>query len=339
MRSKVVLRAVVVAFSAAVSLSAGEAALRACSCARLGLGIPGTTGVLPFPDNPTGVFRFHYNTLGDRTHDVAVRRDSDDPWCVVGDSHTNGLGVDDGDRLSERLERALRNGGRSVVVFNTASPGATLPQYESMARRCEATYGARTVVAVVYLGNDLVELAHWIDYGQPRDQKEDAALGLSDQVKKRLRRSFLYDAAAFAWHHLDRRQRRQSNPEDSLQAFYQAEFYMERPSREAADLAVFDRELQAMSRVADEGRARLLVVVLPSWLQSDGTADQSERARFEVALERRIAARIANSGLDYVDLAPALASAGGGPKFWPVDRHLNTHGHEIAADAILRHGR
>jgi hypothetical protein len=336
-RSNLWLRVAVVAVSAAVSLTAAETALRACACARLGLGIPGTTGVLPFPDHPAGGFRFHYNALGDRTYESSARTGADDSWCVVGDSHANGIGVDDRDRLSEGLERSLGTRGRHIIVFNLAWPGTTLPHYESMMRRCASIYGARTIIAVVYLGNDLIELADWIDYGQPPVSTVSHETTWTEGIKKPLRRSFVFDAAAFVWANLGFRRQRPARPQDHLQAFYQAEFYMANPSREASDLEIFDRELQGMRRVANDARARLLVVAVPSWLQNDGTLDDSERARFEVALERRAADRMSRSGFDFIDLAPVLAADRNEPKFWPVDRHLSTRGHAIVAEALVRH--
>jgi hypothetical protein len=234
------------------------------------------------------------------------------------------------------LERAAADRGRQVVVFNLASPGATLPQYESMMRRCVSTYGARTIIAVIYLGNDLVELSHWIDYGEPRGDPSSPAATPVDGIKKQLRRSFLFDAAAFVWNHVDRRRLRETHTEDHLQAFYQQELYAAHPSRESSDLAVFDRELQRMRRAAAESGTRFVIAALPSWLQSDGAADGSGRATFEVALERRIADRIARSGPGYIDLAPALAAAPSAPNYWLADKHLSTHGHALAAAAIFQ---
>jgi hypothetical protein len=301
----------------------------------VGLAIPEVAGFLPFADSPSKRFHFSYNSYDDRTREPLHAGDPAEPWCVAGDSHANGLGVDDADRLSEVLEKELISKGRNVVVFNVASPGTTLPHYVGMINRCGSIYRARTIIAVVYLGNDLVELAHWIDEGRPDVSRDTNTVSAPERVERVLRRFYVFDAAAFAWHSVARHRVDSRGADDNLQAYAQARFYHSNPDRTAADLAVFDAELHEMQSAASSNRAHLTAVILPSWLQvDDRNHTETALSQLELSIEDLEAARISASAVTHIDAIDSLRRHAGEPKFWPVDRHLSTAGHHVIGRLI-----
>jgi len=327
-------RLMLVLASVTLAFAATEITLRACGCARLGLAIPATVGNLPFDDNPTGPFHFHYNSNGDRTGDPLGEGDRRESWCVAGDSHTNGLGVNDDDRLSETLQRLLNERGRDVVVFNVAVPGSTLPHYASMVKRCGSVYRARFIVVVLYLGNDLIELSDWIRDGRP-DVDSRRPSGPMEYVKTVLRRSYVFDSSALVLHSvLDGPKHPSAGHDDKLQAYFQSKFYLSHPERRAGDLDVFDAELDEIKRAGERSGAGIAIATLPSWVQTD-TQALAPVDRFEIALEREIVEHVRHSGISTIDLADALNRHRGQNQFWPTDRHLNSAGHRVVGQAIF----
>jgi len=318
----------------AAAMAAAEVGLRTCDCARLGLAIPGTSGSLPFPDNPAGQFHFHYNSYGDRTAEPLRADDTRERWCVAGDSHANGIGVDDGDRLSDKLDASLNASGRRVVVFNVATPGATLPHYVAMIRRCASLYGAHSIVVVVYLGNDLIELSHWIDRGRP-DVERKMPVPTIERAHSVLRYSYLFDTAALAWHSVSDRRSISEEHNRDLQAYRQAELYAAHAERRASDLDAFAAEFAELKSQASRSSARLLVVALPSWLPLDAGASTSAIERVETDLEREMIDRARRSGVRVLDATVALGRQPAQSEFWAVDRHLSVVGHGVVASAIF----
>jgi hypothetical protein len=318
----------------AAATAAAEVGLRACDCARLGLAIPGTSGSLPFPDNPAGRFHFHYNSYGDRTAEPLRAGDTRERWCVAGDSHANGIGVDDADRLSDKLDASLNASGRRVAVFNVAAPGATLPHYVEMIRRCASLYSAHSMVVVVYLGNDLIELSHWIDRGRPDVEREMPTPAI-ERARAVLRYSYLFDTAALAWHSVSHRRSISEQHNRELQAYRQAEFYTAHTERRASDLNAFAAELDELKSQASRSSARLLIVALPSWLRLDAGASMSPIEQVETDLEREMIDRARRSGVRVLDATAALGRQPAQSEFWTVDRHLSVVGHGIVARAIF----
>lgn len=348
----VVRKGLLVAFGVAMAFVIGEGALRLCGCTRLPMHIPGTRGIARFADRPEGYFRWYWNSAGYRTAEIGRKGDTEERILVVGDSHTEGAGIDDGDRFSDRLEQYLngqRNVGR-VTVMNFGQAGVTAPGYLEIIRTGLA-YGPDLVMLVVFSGNDLAELVSAKEYLGVRAERKPPGDRLWEAVKARLRRLYLYHTAAHVFRGLRANSRAHVTVTGPyLQALGQAKYFIERPVDLEAALDRFRHLLYEIKKESEARDIRFLVVTLPSKLQVDEASSQeagreiAQELRIELDHARRVDAFVHRRMVDVVreivphgrDLRDPLKEAWPSrEKFWPRDWHLNTLGHEVVARALL----
>ncbi len=149
----------VTALSSIVALGCAELLVRRLPLLDPGMGVRGLAGRARFIDDPKG-YSFSIDSFGLRTGDFTPGKEAGVIRVVLlGDSHAYGVGVDDDDRVSERLQRLLAGSlRRKVEVLNVAQPGTTWTDYLAAAQGA-VSWQPDLLVVLTYTGNDLGELA------------------------------------------------------------------------------------------------------------------------------------------------------------------------------------
>ena len=103
---------------------------------------------------------------------------------------------------------------------------------------------------------------------------------------------------------------------------------------------IFDRILEffgPMHELAGEHGRELRLVIFPNRIQVENREDLTNSVFDAARPNRRIVAYCRARGIDCLDLLPVLASqyeTQGVPLYFPIDRHLNERGTQVAAEAI-----
>jgi lysophospholipase L1-like esterase len=339
--------------SAAVALCCAELLVRRLPLLDPGMGVRGLAGRAQFIDSPQG-YSFYVNTLGFRTQDFTPAKQAGLVRVVmIGDSHAYGVGVDDEDRVSERLRLALQGSlRRKVEVLNVAQPGTTWTDYLAAARAA-AAWRPDLLIVLTYTGNDVGELA------MPTLKKT------AGQARRRggwllgnLRRFHL-------WHLIRRGFARRPaqvfelgkppcqatlNAED-VGAFAQAALeacVMSRLAR-PEDLELRTRQLSAeLSRVARSQRSPLIIAALPPRVLVEPASPHGNFDTAATTLGLRTAearALLARAhaascrpveGAIVVDLLGPLRDSHAGSLYFERDWHLNREGHRVAAAVLAQ---
>jgi hypothetical protein len=226
----------------------------------------------------------------------------EDALFLVGDSFAFGYGVEEGERLSAHLERALKR-----PVFPLAMPGLAPPEERDLIAWAEER-GARVdeLVLLFTMENDFGYF-----HLQPRDETGEApwtprgastALGM-------LVRDVVARSPVLAGIAVDLGLK--ARPYDSL-------------DREVPDEALAST-LDVIDDLARDRRARIALV--PSRALYRETTRAQERE-----VHARTIAGLRELGLEVIDLAPALSLA----DHYEADPHWTPAGHEKAAAAVAR---
>jgi len=246
---------------------------------------------------------------------------------LLGDSHLMGV-VDNADNASDVLERALRerSGDSEATVYNAACGNYSLYQYVLRARTLLETLQPDTLVAVIFLGNDLLELEH---AGRPHlddalvERPPDPSVPAGDPFER--------------WEVLGR-------PPQGLfwQGLNQA-FYLRRsPQRVRPVLAKTRRSLELLAELAEERKAALIVALLPSYDVTfpERTASLKPELRSllvgnpNVNLRSGVLAALSELRIPYVDLLERFR-ADGRDALYARDFHIYVEGHRLVAEALV----
>lgn len=307
-------RVALIAVASALILLALEAAARVYAHASgraRGLALDARLGWRPLPDveKRGALWGDHFpartNALGwrDKARDLAkppgVQR-----ALLLGDSYVFGVGVDDGLRVSEALEREIPGLEAWNLGITAYGPDQELLLLESVA----AEYAPDLVVWFACLSNDVEDVRHARRYGHAKPWLEYAGdqrieHGPEPSALERLRdASYL---AEFLCAPLDaRRLAHELAP----------------PWSDRDGLPLFGRIAADIQATAFAHGARCLCVAIPSQVpESDARALAELRAR----------------GLDPLDLSPAFrdASTTANALLLP-DGHWNAAGHALAARTV-----
>ncbi len=281
--------------------------------------------VMPWPEHPDGKMVSNTNSIGCReTHELAVPP-ADLRVLVAGDSHTFGVCNDD-EVVTERLEVALRarRPGRSIEVLNAASGGYSFLNYIGTWFRMR-DFHPQLFLVIVFAGNDFGELLGPSLHFSARPWPSEAP-GRNDQ------RNAMLAADPYAMAQgLDSVESNRSWPEER-----------ERNVRDALYLC------RQMKRFAEEGGSKFAVALLPSpfllkWPDEatkpgrkavDGFGLKPADFEREQARCTQFLDGLGAAGIDYLDLTTAFAKEPS-PPYWHHDLHLSSHGHDVAAQALL----
>ncbi len=97
------------------------------------------------------------NASGLRGAEVAPRQPGEKRVLMLGDSFVFGQGVDDDEAIPARLQAVLGRGDRPVVVGNAGMTGTGPREWSYTLERLRPTFMPDAVVAVVYMGNDVLD--------------------------------------------------------------------------------------------------------------------------------------------------------------------------------------
>lgn len=245
---------------------------------------------------------------------------------MIGDSHLFGI-VSNSENAALLLESSLRRrpGGAETTVVNASSGYYSPYQYVLRARQLHDRVRPRLVIAVVYLGNDLIELEdlgrpHIDDRGEPRPADPAPPPETTSQ-----RIAWLQGVApGFFW-----------------QGLNQSAYLFQNPDR----LGVIETKLGVVaSLLADLGRTggcAVLVVLLPSYElaypQRLAALPANARAAMSYArslgLSHRVGAIFRREGLQALDLTPAFARSTD-PDLYADDYHIWRGGHALLAGEV-----
>jgi hypothetical protein len=267
------------------------------------------------------------NNLGlIRTEDVHELPDAR-RVLLLGDSHMMGV-VDNADNASDVLERALRerSGDPNASVYNAACGNYSLYQYVLRARTLVDRLRPDTIVAVIFLGNDLLELEY---VGRPH---------LDDALVERPAAAETSPPLAMErWKALGR-------PDQGMfwQGLNQAAYLRGSPKRVRPVLAKMRRSMELLAKLAAERDAALLVALLPGYdlvfPERAAARNQAVRALVDgnpnVNVRAELLAALAELGIPYVDLLDRFR-ADGRDAIYALDRHIYVEGHRHVAEALL----
>ncbi len=251
----------------------------------------------------------------------------------LGDSFTYGYGADDESTIPRLVEKMLQDRCADVEAINAGFHGSNPMQYELYLHREGFALTPDCIVLVVYPGNDLNDVYYnFVEERDDRGQPSRIADGLVCHAGRRfhsLLPGWLYHAPildrSVLWHHLNRRayaslrrwQQRGITREHSWEFFRQPMLQMvEESRRRGIELSVW----------VIAGRETVDPRSCP-WLRED------EQIEAEAEARRFVLDSLRQTGVDYIDLAPALAAACGDEVCLPRDGHLNARGNTLVAAA------
>ena len=254
---------------------------------------------------------------------------------VFGDSMAFGIGVRDAETFVSLLERSL-----PVRLVNFAMPGSELFDQLDALERLDVALGSPTVcLFVVFLGNDLTDMANVIDEGPPSG---DIALSFSERLflanralddRRVLRRSYLVQwTRALAIRLVNA-----SRSEPQVERVFSL---MDRAGSSDRVRAAFERAVERLVHTADRGRFTPLVIVVPDRFQVNEGIRRDKAALYGVSLSaydprrpNRIAAEtLAARGVAFVDASSCLEGRAG--QYYVRDTHLTAAGHETIARCV-----
>jgi hypothetical protein len=245
----------------------------------------------------------------------------------LGDSHLMGV-VSNVDNASDVLERALRerSGDPEASVYNAACGNYSVYQYVLRARTLVDVLRPDTLVAVIFLGNDLLELDH-----DARPHLDDAL------VERPATRSARGGDPFERWRALGR-------PPQGLfwQGLNQAYYLRRSPQRVRPVLAKARRSLELLAALAEERKAALLVALLPSYDVTFPERAASTKPEVRALLggnpnanlRAGVLAALRELGIPYVDLLERFR-ADGRDELYARDFHIYVEGHHLVADALV----
>jgi len=248
---------------------------------------------------------------------------------LLGDSHMMGV-VDDVENASHLLETLARerSGDPELTVYNAACGSYSPYQYVLGGRSLADRLDPDTMVVVIYVGNDLIELEdpgrpHIEDLGNESPATEDP---LEEVLTKRLADLALPPAhQGLFW-----------------QGLNQAAYFRDFPERLRPMLGRLRRSLELLKELAASHDAALLVAVLPSFdlvfpepaSAVSAPAAALLRRKTNVNLHAALVAALYEQGIETVDLLPRFR-ADGRLALYAEDYHIHVLGHQLLADALI----
>lgn len=276
---------------------------------------------LGLDSDPIG-FRFQTDGYGFRNGG-----DPEGRIVVLGDSIVLGAAVPREETVAERLEALT-----GVPAMQAALLGLSVQEEQRMLLASGLPLAGKTVVQVVFEGNDLLDSRRWREAAEtpePAPPRRSPLRMLWAWLVRVSNPPAAYETCeigdrthAFLW-----TRRSFAGVEDEVDPIVSA-------------IAGFERELAARD-------ARLVLVLVPTKYRvlaglcrfpPQSIIADPERNLSD--LPDRLAAWAGETGIAYLDLTPALteAAAGGAvPWFWG-DTHWNATGHAVAAEAIAGSG-
>lgn len=278
-----------------------------------------------------------YNRFGRRDREWPPEVVADPASVIlVGDSFVYGVGVDEPGTIASLLEARAAREGAPREVMNFGMPGGGPPGYALLVEQALAAgFGAGTVVAAVFTGNDFYpNVLTYHDEAVSAPPAAPAGRGrphsrLVDFLRLRISQSARMVGFALTvgrWL--------------GISLYDGAGTYVYLRQRTPEQEALFQDILShigRMKRACDAAGRHLLVVVFPNRIQVEN-GDELTNAVFDAERPGRdVLAYCREQGIPCLDLLPEMARLHretGEALFYPIDRHFNERGYRAAAEAI-----
>ena len=251
---------------------------------------------------------------------------------VIGDSFVLGNAVEEQETIPARIEASLAERGDAREVLNFGIPGRGPPEYARLLELAlREGFGARAVVVGLFVGNDFDPIVYEPQV-RPAADPPPAPAGSALLRWLRMRAGQSTRAVGLAltlgrWLGL--------SLYDSGGSYV---FLREQTPEQRELFARVLAEVARMQELATAHGRRLYVVLIPNRLQVENGEELTGRIYDAAAPDSRILAWCRERGLPCLDLLPPLAAEfarGGGPLYYPIDRHFTPRGYALAADRIL----
>jgi hypothetical protein len=266
---------------------------------------------------------------GFRVQQGAAGRDGRPIALVLGDSFTFGMGVEYEESFVSVVSEELD--GRFHFA-NTAVPGYGPSQYRAILRHLLDTgMEPRLLLVGVFLGNDFQDCLWNKDV-----PVEDGVLGSEPGLRSIIKRNLhLYRLLSRAYHILlsDRGYIWQVGTE-----LYSPEEWRSGGMQRAAP--ALRAEFEEIGLLVREREIPLLAAIIPTAAAVEAAAGRKldgMRALDYALPARRLIEIFEELEITYVDFTLPFAATGAAANYFAHDRHLNQHGHRIAAREILQH--
>ncbi len=288
----------------------------------------------------TSEFRFSIaaNRFGRRDVEWSEAQLSDPAnVLVIGDSLVLGYGVEDEWTVPSLLEQRAARAGRPREFLNFGIPAAGPREYRALLAEAEALgVAARTVLLGVFVGNDFTPSVlepRAPRPARPEPREEPSWLPRSQLaafLKLRVSQSsrvvgFLLTASRWLG--------------ATVYDTGGSHIFLREPTPEQS--ALFRRILEVLGEFhADCQRSDrdLLVAIFPNKIQVENGRELTGATFDAERPDRAILDYCAETGIACLDLLPELRAGVqrlGRPVYFPIDRHLDEAGNEIAAGAIF----
>jgi len=279
-----------------------------------------------------------HNQFGYRTHPISRVPSADRVRVLVlGDSFTYGVGVEDDETFSARLEGLAPE----IEAINTGVNGYGSAQ-ELLLLRDEGIDLAPDVVIVTFFWNDV---GNNLRENAARFRLEDGVLRYPDPQPELAAVSSAPPPSHREWLRYSYTYRFVSDRAKMLGFWLKVVFgipleetdFVDDGQREQA----WDLEfaiLREMRRLSQEAGAEFLLVVIPDQVQLDTDVEVLGLEPSDYEVQERLEAFARSEGMPMLDLIPALRAAAErnpGPLYYRRDRHLRPPGHVVMARAIL----
>ncbi len=281
------------------------------------------------------------NSVGARDRERALDSPAERRVVVLGDSYVEGLGVADGERLTDRLESST---GIEHLNFGSAGYFGTVQQwlvYDTLASRYEhsdvfvflypendfddndpASFSPREYRPFLRRNGDGLELYYTVEFDERDLSERSRTTALSNQISNRLYSVNILRTAI--------RTLKEKNPGGSPTELSSRYDHYTQEDR--------DRMFYALDRiVATAGPRRVHLFTIPSLVDYAAATRGTLERRLPGELQRFAAE---HGNVEYLDLLPAFEEAAGrsGGQYRDFtlgcDGHWSPAGHAVAAEAV-----
>lgn len=283
--------------------------------------------------------------------DVAKLSAPGDRVYFLGDSFTFGLGANEGETFTSQLN--AQSAPNAPTYINLGVPGYA-PDQQKLLLDGFGNFiaGSSTVVWVVYLGNDLLDIRYpyplQAPYGKPFYQLDEEELVLRNSPVQRGGKSGRFSAMSVqsailgdydlypAWQDLLNDSSIGSRI-NSVLGFDEAGLEEHVRSTTAEDIRLFSAIVDSVAQTLTQSQSELVFVMMPgSGYFRNGTVP----GIYQTTLEAELSEALKNKGFKVFELGETLSTRKQDVTdlYFPNDGHLTPLGHKVVAELLAGAG-